>query len=137
MKFTSLIALIGLTQAITMSAPDCKQHDDNKDACSEAAGCSWFQGYGTNGTCKAQKASSAQTKADGCKNFDNKKEECEFKDTGCVWTQGQGKQGSCTPAQKPATILAQVTGCQLTGEGKCLGKNFKGDPCVFEEGICQ
>ena len=74
-----------------------------------------------------------------CKNYDNKKDECADKDSGCLWTQGHGTNGSCTvdPKASKKLALAQVSDCQFTAEGKCTGKNYKGDPCVFEEAICQ
>ena len=105
MKYTYLIALIGMASAINMSAPeDCKKNDDKKDACVKFAGCSWTQGADeTKGSCAAQAASSAQKSPD-CKKHDDNMDSCSAA-AGCGWTQGFGTAGSCKEQKAAASAV--------------------------------
>ena len=139
MKYTSLIALVGFSQAINMSgAGECTKYSD-KHTCGENAECSWHPGFDEGkGSCMTQAAAVAQKIAFDCKSADNNQDQCSSKGKECVWTQGNGDNGSCTAAPKKHVVFGMVSGCNYTPEGKCLGQNHKGDTCAFdEEGICQ
>ena len=125
MKYTSLIALIGMAEAINMSAlENCNTHDNNRDECGESHHCSWFQGDGEGkGSCKSHPGSLAQKEPD-CKQHDDNKDSCS-EAAGCSWTQGYGTQGNCK-AQKAS--VAQMKEC----------KNYdnKKDECADKDSGC-
>ena len=58
MKFTTLIAFVGIAQAIHMREQGhaCSNYDNNKFNCEAAGDCKWTGTTGTNGTCTKPRA---------------------------------------------------------------------------------